>query len=59
MTGAEVIQKLRETKDRREIARASGVPYSTVTKIAAGVTKNPRTENIDLLRAYFLRDTRQ
>jgi hypothetical protein len=54
MTGAEVIQRLKATKDRREIAQGSGVPYSTVTKIAAGVTKNPRNDSIDALRAYFL-----
>jgi transcriptional regulator with XRE-family HTH domain len=54
MTGAEVIQRLRATKDRREIAKRSGVPYGTVVKIACGITKNPRNDSIDALRAYFL-----
>lgn len=59
MTGAEVIQWLKGTKDRREIAEGSGVPYSTICKIAADVTKNPRTESIDKLRAYALRSQNQ
>lgn len=55
MTNVEVIQRLKETRDRRRVADESGVPYSTVTKIACGLTKNPRTDNIDALREYFLR----
>ena len=29
-----------------EIAKASGIPYSTVAKIFSGVTKNPRREKL-------------
>ena len=39
-------------KDRKEIARALGVPYSTLTDWING-NKYPRIDNIDKMAAYF------
>lgn len=40
-----------------EIARDSGVPYFTITKIASGASENPRIKTCDALNLYFDRKT--
>jgi len=51
----EVIDGLAANKGRwPEVAAGSGVPVSTVRKVAQRRTKNPRIETIDRLRRYFL-----
>lgn len=36
-----------------EIARCSGVPYSTLKKIAARITPNPGVQHVQRLANYF------
>jgi transcriptional regulator with XRE-family HTH domain len=38
-----------------EVARRSGVPYDTLTKIAQGKVTNPRIETVQRLVDYFNR----
>lgn len=38
------------------IARGSGVPFSTVQRIASGQTPSPRVDTVEKLAAYFRRD---
>lgn len=35
------------------ISRASGVPYHTLTKVAQGITTNPRIDTVQRLVDYF------
>lgn len=39
---------------RREVANGSGVPFSTVCKIAQRETKNPSVHHIQALYDYFV-----
>ena len=39
-----------------QIARLSGVPISTVQKIFAGITKNPRADTLAALESVFIKD---
>lgn len=49
-----VVRNLRENVGRwKEIADASGVPYSTVAKIGQQETKNPRIESVQALANHF------
>ena len=49
-----VVQNLRGSVGRwKEIAEASGVPYSTVAKIGQGETENPRIESVQKLANHF------
>ena len=38
-----------------DFARCSGVPYSTLEKVARGTTKNPRLQTYDRLEKEYLR----
>lgn len=38
---------------QRQIAAGSGVPFSTVTKIAQGVVKDPGVHTVQRLADYF------
>lgn len=38
---------------QRQIARESGVPFSTVSKIAQGSVKSPRVHTVQQLADYF------
>ena len=52
-----VLRRLAENKGRlREIASASGVPYSTVSKIHQRVTANPGVKAVQDLADYFQKD---
>ena len=49
-----VLEKLRQKSiAQRQIAAASGVPYSTVCKIAQGRSANPRVNTVQKLADYF------
>lgn len=49
-----VVRNLRENVGRwKEIADASGVPYSTVAKIGQQETTNPRIETVQALANHF------
>ena len=54
-----VLRRLAEAKrqriDQRTIAAGSGVPYSTLTKIVQGRTKNPGIQHVQALYDYFTR----
>lgn len=39
---------------QRQVAQASGVPFSTVTKIAQGVVSDPSVHTVQKLYDYFL-----
>lgn len=40
---------------QKEVAEGSGVPFSTVTKIAQGRTKSPGVHTVEALANYFMR----
>ncbi|VVG70927.1 hypothetical protein PAP18089_01899 [Pandoraea apista] len=49
-----VLRKLDEHKGRLpEVARVSGVPYQTVTKIACRLVRDPRISTVQALLNYF------
>lgn len=51
---AVVMQHLREKRvSQRRIAAGSGVPFSTVTKIAQGQIKAPNVHHVQALYDYF------
>ncbi len=51
-----VMQHLRaRTIPQREVARESGVPFSTLCKIAQGSVKDPSVHTIQRLADYFKR----
>lgn len=51
---AYVLRRLEETKGQhKDIARDSGVPYSTLTKIFQRVTPNPGVLHVQRLADYF------
>lgn len=53
---AYVLRRLRETKGRWPDASAgSGIPVSTVRKIAQGQITNPRNDTVEALADYFHR----
>ncbi len=39
---------------QRQVAQSSGVPFSTVTKIAQGVVSDPSVHTVQKLYDYFL-----
>jgi hypothetical protein len=51
-----VVRSLREAMPRAwpEIAKSSGVPERTITKIAYRETKDPRSSTLDALFDYFV-----
>jgi len=52
-----VIEQLRQCRGRwPDIVKRSGVPYSTLAKIAQRQIKNPGSRNIDALAAIFSAD---
>lgn len=51
-----VLRKLDETKGEwREVSRNSGVPYSTLTKVAQRLRKAPSITTVQTLHDYFTR----
>lgn len=49
-----VLRRLAESRGRyKEIAERSGVPYSTLSKIAQRVTPNPGVLHVQALADYF------
>lgn len=49
-----VMARLREKRiPQREVARASGVPFSTVSKIAQGVIHAPNVHHVQALFNFF------
>lgn len=53
----EYLRAGRET--RRVIAQGSGVPFSTVCKIAQGQTLNPSVHHIQALYDYFTKQMKE
>ncbi|RQR37838.1 helix-turn-helix transcriptional regulator [Burkholderia sp. Bp9142] len=43
----------REKGNLREIAKATGVPYSTLAKISSGAVTDPRVSTVQALHDYF------
>jgi len=53
-----VMARLRaKTIPQRQIARESGVPFSTVSKIAQGAVKDPGVHTVQRLADYFSRQS--
>lgn len=51
---AYVLRRLSECKgEHKRIARATGVPYSTLTKIVQGTTENPGVRHVQALHDYL------
>ena len=49
-----VLAKLDANKGKhKEIAEASGVPYSTLAKVSQRITPNPGVQSIQALADYF------
>lgn len=49
-----VMARLREKRvPQRQVARESGVPFSTLTKIAQGQIKAPSVHHVQALYDYF------
>jgi len=49
-----VLRKLEESRGKWvEVARDSGVPYHTLTKIAQGQSPDPRIDTVQRLVDYF------
>lgn len=44
----------REKGGLREIAKATGVPYSTLSKISSGAVTDPRVSTVQVLYDYFV-----
>jgi predicted transcriptional regulator len=38
---------------QNEVAKAAGVPWSTLRKIVDGDTRNPRYDTVERLRGYY------
>ena len=53
MTKDEVIRRLGQ-ENRAEIARATGLRYMYLSRLAWGKIKNPGSDQVDTLRSYFL-----
>ena len=54
MTTDELIAKLREDRgEYPKVAAATGIKYTTLTKIAAGQTKEPYGRTIKALERYY------
>lgn len=53
MTRDEIIARLRNAK-RKEVARATGLTYGYLNKLAYGEIKNPGSAQVDALRSHFL-----
>jgi transcriptional regulator with XRE-family HTH domain len=54
---AAVLRSLSASRGKlADVARASGVPYHTLTKIAQGQVENPRIGTIQRLVDYFNRE---
>lgn len=54
MTDAQIIKRLRHDRGLYpHIAKESGVPYTTLTKIACGQVKRPYRQTLDRLAAYY------
>lgn len=51
-----VMAQLRSKRvPQRQVAAGSGVPFSTVTKIAQGQIKSPRVHQVQALHDFFRR----
>jgi predicted transcriptional regulator len=60
VTNEEVIQKLKAARgQRKEISRATGVPYGTLAKWVNGDTKDPRTSQFEEVRRYLIQHQRR
>lgn len=53
-----IIQRLRDDPNRKQVARDTGLPYSSLCKLVYGITKNPGSSTIDTLRHYYQRGDR-
>jgi len=57
---AYIVAKLKShTGSWPKIAEKTGVPYFTISKIASGVTKDPRISNVQALVDYFREEDEQ
>ena len=45
--------KAEPPRELHTIAAKSGVPYSTLRKLRAATTKNPRIKTVERLRSYY------
>ncbi|MDR6447673.1 putative transcriptional regulator [Paraburkholderia terricola] len=55
-----VLRRLDQAKGAwPEIARASGVPYQTLTKIACRIVSDPRVSTVQTLFDYFAANAEQ
>ncbi|MDR6481106.1 hypothetical protein [Paraburkholderia terricola] len=55
-----VLRRLDQAKGAwPEIARASGVPYQTLTKIACRIVSDPRVSTVQTLFDYFTANSEQ
>lgn len=52
MDTQQVIERLRAAK-RTEVAKATGLKYMWLSRVVWGDIKEPSSQKIDLLRAYF------
>lgn len=58
MTDAELLERLRHDRGMYpQIARESGVTYTTLTKIACGQVKRPYRQTLDRLAAYYAKQS--
>lgn len=53
VTRDEIISRLRAVK-RKEVSRATAIPYGYLNKLVYGEIKNPGSAQIDRLRGYFM-----
>ncbi|KVA70997.1 hypothetical protein WM36_02285 [Burkholderia ubonensis] len=44
----------REKGGLREVAKATGIPYSTLSKISSGAVTDPRVSTVQILYDYFV-----
>lgn len=50
----QIQQQLASRKESlRSVSEQAGVPYHTLTKLAQGVTANPRYQTVKKLQQYF------
>jgi transcriptional regulator with XRE-family HTH domain len=59
MTSDEVIKKVRDAENRPALARATGLSYNYLSRLAQGLIKEPGASKIDVLRDYFERSERK
>lgn len=55
MTSDEVIRRVKETPNRKQLARDTGLPYDYLCRLAKDRIRDPGSSKIDLLREHFER----